>query len=126
MCRILDTFDGYLRKIEDALSDIAISKGPRGRHGNRRRPRSRGGARNHRFRSVLEQFCLMVSVPAGQPVGFADTRPGCAILDTFAGLAERNRVLLMEKANQGVESLIHSQDWRNEAMLCLGKRQARV
>ena len=68
----------------------------------------------------------MVSVPAGQPVGFADTRPGCAILDTFDGLADRNRVLPRENANQGVESLIHSQDWRPETMFCLRKRQARV
>ena len=52
----------------------------------------------------------MVSVPGGQPVGFAHTRPGCAILDTFDGLAERSRVLPREKANQGLESLIHSTD----------------
>ena len=126
MFRILDTLHGYLQKIEDAFSDIAIPKGPRGRQGNRRRPRSRGGARNHRFRLVLEQFCLMVSVPAGQPVGFADTRPGCAILDTFDELAERNRVSPREKANQGVESLIHSQDWRPETVFRLKKKQARV
>ena len=125
-CRILDTFDGYLGKIKDALSDIAISKGPRGRQGNRRRPRSRGGARNHRFRLVLQQFCFMVYVPAGQPVGFADTRPGCAILDTLDGLADRNRVLPREKANQGVESLILSTDCRQETMFYLGKRQTRV
>ena len=68
----------------------------------------------------------MVSVPAGQPVGFADTKPGCAILETFDGLADRNRVLPRENANQGVESLIHSQDWRPETMFCLRKRQARV
>ena len=68
----------------------------------------------------------MVSVAAGQPVGFADTTPGCAILDTFDGMAEKNHVLRGEKANQGVESLIHSQDWRPETMFCLRKRQARV
>ena len=64
----------------------------------------------------------MVSVPAGQPVGFADTRPGCAILDTFDGLAERNYVLLWEKESQGAESLIDWPDWPKETMFCLKKR----
>ena len=94
---------------EDAPSETAIPAGPPGPAGSRQRPRSRGGARNHRFRLVLDQFCLMVSVTAGQTFGLADTRPGCRILDTFKGLSARHDVLRREHDNQGVRFLILSQ-----------------
>ena len=124
--RILDTLDGFLGKTDDALSDIAISAGPRGRQRNRRRRRSRGGARNHRFRRVLEQFCLMVSVTAGQPVGLADTRPGCRIVNTFDGVSERNYVLRREHNNQGVESLILSTECPQEPTFYVRHMTTRV
>ena len=61
----------------------------------------------------------MVSVTAGQPVGLADTRPGCRILDTLDGLSARNDVLRREHDNQGVESLILSTDFSKKLKMPL-------